>query len=125
MRNPSLSEQTDWFHQFAKQPIDQLAMQATDANRKFFERYVIASLPGHTPPNGQSSEEFARAVVDLLENEHQWNQALMSAIIHADDLYKTNYSLGAVSTLESFAESCPWELFQDIARNKASNYRFP
>lgn len=125
MCDSELSEQTEWFHQFAKQPTDQLAIQATDTNRALFKRYVIASLPGHTPPNGQSPEQFARAVVDLRENECKWNQALMSAMIHAEDLYKSHNSQGAVSTLESFADSCPWKLFHDVARNHASNYRIP
>lgn len=123
MCDPELSEQTEWFHQFAKQPTDQIAMQATETNRALFERFVIASLPGHTPHNGQLPEEFARAVVDLRENERKWNQALMSVMIHADDLYKSHDFLGAVSALESFAESCPWKLFHDAARNHANNYR--
>lgn len=123
MCDPELSGQTEWFHQFAKQSTEQIAIQATENNRTLFRRYVIASLPGHTPPSEQSPEQFACAVVDLRENERKWNQALMSAIIHADDLYKSHDSQGAVAALESFADSCPWKLFHDVAKNHASNYR--
>ena len=123
MTESELSEQEEWFHQFAKQSVDQLALQANEENRALFMRYVKTSLPNHTPPEGQPPEEFARTVIELRENESQWNHALMSALIKADDLYKSQEWKSAVSTLKSFANSCPWKLFQEVARDQACNYR--
>lgn len=123
MTRAELSRQIEWFHQFAKQPIDQLALQATAENRVLFEQFVIASLPNHRPPLGQSAREFADAVVKLRDNERQWNQGLMSAMVAADDLYQSQDRQGAVATLAKFAESCPWHLFHEAALNQADNYR--
>jgi hypothetical protein len=123
MNDSQLSQQVEWFHQFAKQPLDQLALQATEENRTRFIQYISASLPNHVPPADQSPEEFARTVVDLRENERQWNQALMSALIRADDQYKAQEWKSAVTTLQSFAESCPWKLFEEVALNQSCNYK--
>lgn len=123
MTESELSAQTEWFHAFAKQSPDQIALQANEANRSLFSRYATTSLPNHRPPEGQSPEEFARTVHELRENERQWNQALMSALVKSDDLYKSKDHQNAVAVLESFAASCPWQLFQDVARNQASNYK--
>lgn len=123
MTESELSQQVEWFHQFSKQPVDQLALQATEENRALFVQYVSTCLPNHTPPEGQSPEEFARDVVDLRENERQWNRALMSALILADDQYKAKKWQSAVATLQSFAESCPWRLFEEVARDQACNYK--
>jgi hypothetical protein len=123
MTESELSAQTEWFHEFAKQSVDQIALQANEANRSLFARYATTSLPNHSPPEGQSPEEFARTVHELRENERQWNRALMSALIKSDDLYKAKDRKGAISVLESFAASCPWELFQEVARDQAFNYK--
>ncbi len=123
MAESVFSQQVEWFHQFSKQPVDQLALQATEENRALFVRYVSTSLPNHTPPECQSPEEFARTVVALRENERQWNRALMSALIRADDQWKAKKWESAAATLQSFAESCPWKLFEEVARDQACNYR--
>ena len=123
MTESELSAQTDWFHQFAEQSVDQLALQANEKNRALFALYVATSLPNHTPPESQPPEEFARTVRELRENESQWNRALMSALIKADDLFKAQEWQSAISTLESFAESCPWKLFQEVARDQSVHYR--
>lgn len=123
MTESERSQQVEWFHQFAKQPIDQLALQATEENRTLFLQHISASLPNHIPPEDQSPEEFARTVVELRENERQWNQALMSALVRADDQYKAQEWQSAVTTLHSFADSCPWQLFEDVARDQACNYK--
>lgn len=78
-----LSAQTEWFHEFAKQSVDQIALQANEANRAFFSSYAAISLPNHKPPRGQSPEEFARTVHELRENERQRNHALVSALIES------------------------------------------
>lgn len=59
MTDSELSQQVEWFHQFAKQPVDQLAQQATEGNRALFMRFVSTCLPDHSPPEDQSSEELA------------------------------------------------------------------
>ena len=123
MTKSERSQQVEWFHQFAKHPVDQLALQATEQNRTLFIQYISASLPNHIPPADQAPEEFARTVVELRENERQWNQALMSALIRADDQYKAQEWKSAVTTLKSFAESCPWKLFEEVARDQACNYK--
>jgi hypothetical protein len=118
-----LSRQVEWFHQFAEQPADQLAQQATEENRALFARYVSACLLNHTPPGGQSHEEFALAVIELRENERKWNQALMSSLIKADEQYKVRQLQSAITTLQLFADSCPWKLFSEVARNQARSYK--
>ena len=123
MTESELSAQTEWFHEFAKQSTDQIALQASEANRALFERFATSSLPDHRPAEGQSPEEFARTVHELRENERPWNRALMSALIKSDDLYKSKDWKSGISPLESFAESCPWVLFQEVARDQASNYK--
>lgn len=123
MTDPKLSQQVEWFHQFAKQPADQLALQATEENRELFMRFVSTCLPDHNPPEDQSSKEFASAVIQLRGNERRWNQALMSALIQADDLNKSQEWQNAVSMLESFADSCPSKLFREAAQNQACNYK--
>lgn len=123
MTESELSQQVEWFHEFAKQSVEQLVLQATEENRRLFVQYVCTCLPNHASPEGQSSEEFARTIVELRENERQWNQALMSALIKADDLYKAQEWQSAVTTLKSFAQSCPWKLFEEVAINQACNYK--
>ncbi len=117
-----LTQQVEWFHQFAKQSAAQLEAQATEENRTLFRQYAIASLPDQDLPEGQSPEEFARNVLELRENESRWNHALMSALIRADDLYKDQGWQSAVATLQSFAKSCPWKLFEEVAINQACHY---
>lgn len=123
MTESEFPQQVEWFHQFSKQPVDQLALQATEENRALFVRYASTSLPNHTPPECQSPEEFARTVVDLRENERQWNCVLMSALIQADDQYKAQGWQSAMATLHSFAQSCPWKLFEEVAMDQAYSYR--
>ena len=123
MTESELSAQAEWFHEFAKQSIDQIALQANETNRALFARYVATSLPNHSAPENQPPEEFARTVHELRENETQWNRALMSALIKSGDLYDSHDRQSAVSVLESFAASCPWQLFQEVARDQASNYK--
>jgi len=122
MTEAELAAQIEWFHQFAALPPDQLALQASEANRSAFANLVKVCLPDHNPPDSQSPEEFASTVLALRENERQWNRALSSALIHADDLRKSQGWQAAVSALEAFAESCPWKLFAEVARDQASNY---
>lgn len=123
MKEDDLSAQTEWFHQFAKQSVDEIAQQASDENRARFLRYAITSLPNHRPPEGLLPEEFAKLVIDLRENERGWNQALMSALIKAEDLHKSQDSQGAVSLLKEFSDSCPWKLFQEVAQGQAFHYK--
>lgn len=123
MTESELSQHTEWFHEFAKQSLDQLALQATEENRALFSQYVNSSLPKHTPPSDQAPEEFAHAVIELRENERQWNQALMSALVRADDHHRAQDWQSAVAALQSFAESCPWKLFAEVAQDQACNYK--
>jgi len=125
MTESELVAQIEWFHQFAALPPDQLALQASEANRSAFANLVRACLPDHGAPEGQSPAEFASTVHAIRENERQWNRALSSALIQADGLHKSQGSQSAISILEAFAESCPWKLFREVARNQARNYSPP
>ena len=122
MTEAELAAQIEWFHQLAALPPDQLALQASEANQSAFANLVKVCLPDHSAPVGQSAETFASTVLALRENERQWNRALSSALIQADDLHKSQGWQGAVTTLEAFAKSCPWKLFREVARDQANNY---
>lgn len=118
-----LDAQIEWFHAFAAQSHGELVDQATEMNRTAFLHFVKACLPDHAPSQDQSPEEFATAVRELRDNERQWNQALMSALIQADDLHKSQGWQAAVFKLRAFAGSCPWKGFQEVAQVQAANYR--
>jgi len=122
MSEGRFSQQVEWFHQFAKLSVEQLAQLANEENRSLFLQYVRASLPKHDPPEAQSPDEFAHAVVGLRENERQWNRALMTALVDADDLHNARAAKEAVEKLNAFADSCPWKLFEDVARGQAAKY---
>ena len=122
MTEAELAAQIEWFHQFAALPPDQLALQASEANRLAFAHLVKVCLPDHNAPEGQSPEEFASTVLALRENERQWNRALSSALIQADELHKSYGWQPAIAKLEAFAESCPWQLFREVARDQAGSY---
>jgi hypothetical protein len=116
-----LDEGADWFHEFAKLPVEDLIQQATDINRTMFKNFVIANLPGHVPPENQSPAEFAATVLELRANERGWNRALGRALIDADDIRSEGNVQAAISTLRSFADSCPWKAFRDLAHIQADN----
>ena len=122
MTEAELAAQIEWFHQLAALPPDQLALQASEANRSAFANLVGVCLPDHSAPEGQSPEEFASTVLALRENERQWNRALSSALIQADELHKSQGWQHAVTTLEAFAASCPWKLFREVAGDQAGSY---
>ena len=123
MTNSEPSALSEWFHEFAEQPLDQIALHANEMNRALFARHAAISLPNHKPPEAELAEDFAQTVHRLRENERQWNHALMSALISSADMYESKDREGAIATLESFAESCPWRLFQDVARRQRSSYK--
>ena len=116
-----LDEGFEWFHEFAKLPIEELMQQATDSNRTIFRKFVIASLPGHVPPENQPPSEFAAMVLELRANERGWNRALGRALIDADDTRSEGNLQAAISNLRSFASSCPWKAYRDIAQIQADN----
>lgn len=47
----------------------------------------------------------------------------MSAIIRADDLNLAGQTEEAVQVLSTFAASCPWTLFREVAGNQADRLR--
>jgi len=111
--------EVEWFHDLAKLPVEELVQQATDVNRTRFRKFVTASLPGHVPPDNQPPAEFATTVLELRANQRGWNRALGEALIHADDQRSEGNLQAAISALRSFASSCPWKAFGDIARVQA------
>jgi hypothetical protein len=122
MADAELAEQVEWFHQIACKTAEQLAVLATHENRARFTRYAKLCLPAHAPPETVPPEEFAACVLNLRENERGWNQALMTALVEADQVYETNESDPAAAALRSFAASCPWLQFQEVARTQACIY---
>jgi hypothetical protein len=47
----------------------------------------------------------------------------MKALIKADDLFKAGCVTEAVEVLHTFASSCPWSLFKEVALDQATHYR--
>jgi hypothetical protein len=116
-----LDEGFEWFHELAKLPVEELIQQATDFNRTMFRKFMIASLPDHVPPENQPPAEFAATVLELRANERGWNQALGRALIDADRTRSEGNLQAAISNLRSFASSCPWKAYRDIAQIQADN----
>ena len=116
-----VDERFEWFHELAKLPVEELIQQATDLNRAMFRKFVVASLPDHVPPENQSHAEFAATVLELRANERGWNRALGSALIDADDTRSEGNLQAAISNLRSFASSCPWKAYRDVAHIQADN----
>jgi len=116
-----VDERFEWFHELAKLPVEELIQQATDLNRAMFRKFVVASLPDHVPPENQSPAEFAATVLELRANERGWNRALGSALIDAGDTRSEGNLQAAISNLRSFASSCPWKAYRDIAQIQADN----
>ncbi|WP_426390468.1 hypothetical protein [Variovorax sp. R-27] len=121
MSQEAVPNEVEWFHDLAKLPDEELVQQATDVNRTRFKKFVTASLPGHVPPDNQPPAEFATTVLELRANQRGWNRALGEALIHADDQRSEGNLQAAISALRSFASSCPWKTFGDIARVQADN----
>lgn len=117
-----LDEQVEWFHSFAEQPVAAIAAQASDTNRAWVARFVADCLPHHSFPPNLDPEQFAKEVKELRGNERGWNRGLMAALVQADDLVSSQGAQAAAASLESFANSCPWALFAEVARNQAARY---
>lgn len=122
MTDEEVSAQFEWFHQLAALPPDELAQQASPANQDAFAAFVLAHLPGNEAPPNRSPEEFVTLILQLRHSEKRWNQALMAALIEADDLFKAGDPSKAASQLQSFADGCPWQTFQQVALDQSSRY---
>jgi hypothetical protein len=116
-------QEIEWFHSFSEQPAAAIAEQAKEANRERVAAFVASNLPDFSLPLKLSAEQFAEAVRELRENKSQWNRSLMGALIRADDLVASLGACAAAASLESFAASCPWMLYAEVARNQAAQYR--
>jgi hypothetical protein len=116
-----LDEGFEWFHELAKLPVEELIQQATDFNRTMFREFVVTSLPDHAPSENQPPAEFAATVLELRANERGWNRALGRALIDADDTRSEGNLQAAISKLRSFASSCPWKPYREIAQIQADN----
>lgn len=118
----ALDRQFGWFHQFADLPRQQLIAQATPDNRAALSALIEACLSDRRPLDPLSPEAFADYVLELRINERRWNQALGSALVHAEDLSQSEGAAAAASALRAFARSCPWLQLRDVALNQASFY---
>lgn len=110
----------DWFHQLAGGDRDEIARRFTPESLARFQAHVALYLEGAEVPRIRTPEQFAETVLDLRANESGWNRATMSAIIQADDLLLAGQTEEAVQVLLTFAASCPWLLFREVAKNQAS-----
>lgn len=117
-----LDNQIAQFHQLADLPREQLVAEATEHNRAALSALVQACLPDTPALDAMSAEHFADFVLELRDNERMWNQALSQALIHAENLLQSKGAVSAASALRSFAESCPWSPFRDVALNQADSY---
>lgn len=115
-------QQFGWFHQFAALPRQQLIAEATPENRAALSALVEVCLRDKPALDALPTEEFADYVLGLRANERQWNQALSNALIRAEYLSQSEGKASASSALRSFAESCPWSQFREVAVNQAAYY---
>lgn len=109
----------DWFHSLAELGRDEIARRFSPVNLARLQAHVQLCLAGAELPWIGTPEQFAETVLDLRANESEWNRATMSAIIRADDLMLAGQAEEAVQVLQSFAASCPWLLFREVAQNQA------
>ena len=117
-----LDKQFGWFHQFADLPREQLIAEATADNCASLSALIESCLSDKPTLDTLSPDGFADYVLGLRVNERQWNQALCNALIRAEELSQSEGKVAAASALRSFAESCPWYQFRDVALNQAASY---
>lgn len=118
----SFDSQIQWFHDLAAKSVDKLARSLTHDARESFSAFVSMCLPQHKLPPDLSAQELAEHIHVLRNNERKWNQALMMALIRADDLFKSGSVAEAGRSLDEFAMQCPWAHYQQVARDQQSNY---
>lgn len=114
---------TEWFHELAEHSHDELLKLSSPENISQLQVHVTRSTPEYPLPDRLSASEFAEAVANFRRNESAWNRATMAAIFRADDLFKAGCKAEAAESLEAFAASCPWALFQEAALNQSTHYR--
>jgi hypothetical protein len=114
---------TEWFHELATHTHEELLTLASPENIEQLKRHVAKSTPEYPLPDGISAIEFAEAVSEFRRNESAWNRATMAALIQADEMFKADRKEEAAESLEAFAASCPWALFQEAVLNQATHYR--
>lgn len=117
-----LDARIDWFHEFADLSQEQLMIEATAQNRAALSSLVEACLHEKPEFHTLSPQDFAEYVIGLRANERLWNHALCNALIEADDLSQAEGKKAAASALRSFAESCPWSQFRQLALIQAASY---
>lgn len=117
-----LDKQIGWFHEFSDLPREQLAAEATARNRAALSSFVEACLSGKPVLDALSSEDFAECVFELRASERAWNRALGDALIRADEVSRGEAKVAAATALHSFADSCPWSQFREIALDQAASY---
>jgi len=114
---------TEWFHELAAHTHEELLALASPKNVGQLQRHVARSTPEYPLLGELSASEFAEAVSEFRQNESAWNRATMAALIKADEMFKADRKEEAAESLEAFAASCPWALFQEAALNQATHYR--
>ena len=114
---------TDWFHALSEHPPEALVGLATSENIALLRLHISRCTPDYPLPETIEATDFAEAVITFRENESAWNQAVMAALVKADDLCKAGSISEAFETLQAFAASCPRSLFKEVALNQATHYR--
>jgi hypothetical protein len=112
-------EQVEWFHNLTRTVGNGTPNAATAELVAQLADFVAQHLPGHTLPPAPTEAEFVESVHTLRESERSWNQALMNAIIEANDRAKLGSPQEAAKDLRAFASQCPWALFAEVATRQA------
>jgi hypothetical protein len=114
--------QVEWFHMLAK-ALEAAAGEVIETTlRDDLVRFVARQLPEHLLPSNLTDAEFVDAVLSLRKNEGYWNCSLMQAIIEACDRAESGQPREAAEDLRTFASTCPWVMFAEVATNQASNF---
>jgi hypothetical protein len=114
--------QVEWFHMLSKTVEVEDAVVIEPTLRDDLARFVARQLPAHPLLSELTDEEFVDAVLSLRKNESSWNRALMQAIIKACDLAESGQPRQAAEDLKTFAATCPWVMFAEVATNQATHF---
>jgi hypothetical protein len=118
-----LDDLTAWFHALAELPHDELIRQASPDTISRLQTHAARNILGYPIRSAMNPEDFAATVLALRHSEGSWNRATMAAILKAEDLHNAGQKAEAAASLEAFAKTCPWLLFQEVALDQGSHYK--
>ena len=111
-----------WLHRMAKLSHSDLAARFDEANRDSLAQLVSRCVPTQSVPGDLAPEEFAEWVHGLRDSARDWNRALGSALLKAEDTHAGGDQSAAIELLEQFAAQCPWLPLKEIAEGEARRH---